>query len=63
MFFVHMGLVRTGLLDKFSIVYFMMLVPLIISQLYAISTVLRLDYKLLRAESSRQVDEGMAVAL
>jgi hypothetical protein len=66
MFFVHLGLVRNGLLDKFSISYYLMLAPLIASQLYAIWTVLKLDEKLLRPEPATTIDTdadtGMAVA-
>jgi hypothetical protein len=48
MFFIHMGLVRTGLLTKFSVTYFVMLVPLIASQLFAIRTMMQLDRKLMK---------------
>ncbi|MFP4440306.1 MAG: TsoY family (seleno)protein [Chloroflexaceae bacterium] len=64
MFFVHMGLVRNDLLDKFSPAYFIILVPFIIAQLFAIHTMLRLDEKLLRPglEETAVVDEGIATA-
>lgn len=52
MFFVHIGLVRNGLLDKFSVPYFLMMVPLVASQIFAIVTMLKLDEKLLRPDDS-----------
>jgi hypothetical protein len=69
MFFIHLGLVRNGLLDKFSLPYFLMLIPLVVSQLFAIRTMLKLDEKLLRIDEPQptikndtDADTGMAVA-
>ncbi len=56
MFFLHLGLVRTDLLDKFSLPYFIILVPLIASQLFAIRTLMRLDEKLLTPEPAPTLD-------
>lgn len=58
MFFLHTGLIRNGLLDKFSVPYFVMLVPLIASQIFAIVTMLRLDDKLLRPENEQVFESG-----
>jgi len=69
MFFLHSGLVQSGVLEKFSLPYFLMLVPLVASQAFAILTMLRLDEKLLRHGSTLasevddiDTDTGMAVA-
>lgn len=63
MFFVHNGLVKPGFLEKFSTPYFIMLIPLVASQIFAIATMMRLDEKLLRPEPEPSVgDTEMAVA-
>jgi hypothetical protein len=68
MFFVHLGLVRGGMLEKFSLPYFILLAPLVLSQLYAIWTMLHLDERILRPEPQQSIDtdidtdRGMAVA-
>ena len=49
MFFLTLGLVKTGLMDKFSLMYFIVLLPLILVQAKTILTMFKLDNKLLRA--------------
>ncbi|NJP04627.1 MAG: hypothetical protein HC837_02820 [Chloroflexaceae bacterium] len=60
MFFIHLGLVRTGLLTKFSVEYFVLLVPFVASQIFAIRTMLRLDRKLLKPEPVTQTSTPTA---
>ncbi len=62
MFFLNMGLVRNGLLDKFSITYFILLAPMVIAQLFAIRTMLRLDAKLLRPTAEEVAIKQKAIA-
>lgn len=59
MFFLNVGLVKTGLLPKFSVGYFVLLTPLLYLQFKTITTVFRLDRKLLRAER-REIDKAQA---
>ncbi|NTU79474.1 MAG: hypothetical protein HGA45_08740 [Chloroflexales bacterium] len=47
MFFLHTGLVQTGLLERFSLPYFLLLALFVPAQIYAIVTMFRLDSKLL----------------
>ncbi|MEA3409983.1 MAG: hypothetical protein U9R74_00390 [Pseudomonadota bacterium] len=51
MFFVNFGLVHNGLLDRFSVAYFVMLAPLVFLQIKTLATLLTLNRKLLRAQS------------
>lgn len=62
MFVIHMGLVKNGLLDKFSLPYYALLVPMVLAQLFAIRTMLRLDAKLLRPASTDVLVEPAPVA-
>lgn len=48
MFFVHAGLVRTGIVEPFSILYFVALVPFVAVQAITVNTFFRLSGKLLR---------------
>lgn len=48
MFFIHFGLIRNGLLEHFSLAYFLLLSPLIWLQIKTILTLFRLNRKLLR---------------
>jgi hypothetical protein len=52
MFFLNLGLTKTGVISKFSPVYFTLLLPLIYLQLKTILTVRTLDKKMLRAEAA-----------
>ncbi len=61
MFFLHVGLVRTGLLEQFSLPYFIMLAPLVAAQLFAIRTMLTLDSKLLRPEPQPVMDDDTEI--
>ncbi|WP_298406057.1 hypothetical protein [uncultured Chloroflexus sp.] len=47
MFFLHVGLVQNGLVEKFSPVYFVLLVALAVVQILGIVTMFRLDRRLL----------------
>jgi hypothetical protein len=49
MFFIHMGLVRVGVVAQFSVVYFALLVPLVYVQLKTVLTMLKLNRRLLVA--------------
>ncbi|MEG3618219.1 hypothetical protein V5T82_07145 [Magnetovibrio sp. PR-2] len=49
MFFLTLGLVKTGLMDKFSPMYFIVLLPLVLVQAKTILTLFKLYNKLLRA--------------
>ncbi len=52
MFFIHMGLVHNGLLEKFGVTYFIMLLPLLYLQFRTLLTLLTINKRLLRPESS-----------
>lgn len=45
-FFVHKGFVLTGIVDKFSIIYFLLLLPLFYVQYLTISTLFKLNNKM-----------------
>jgi hypothetical protein len=60
MFLLNPGLVATGIIDKFSIAYFVLLLPLMLVQLQTIRVMMRLDRKLLRPAPAAQ--EGVAAA-
>lgn len=47
MFFLHVGLVKSGIIDKFSLSYFTFLTLLVVIQFLTIVTIFRLDRKLL----------------
>ncbi len=47
MFFIHYGLVQNGIIIKFSITYFLIMIPIVMIQLMTISTLLKLRRKLL----------------
>ena len=49
-FFIHYGLVAAGLVQKYSLVHFMLLVPLVVLQIQTIWTLLHLNKKLLKQE-------------
>ncbi|HKL44391.1 MAG TPA: hypothetical protein VJ892_03870 [Candidatus Absconditabacterales bacterium] len=46
MFFIHKGFVLTGIVEKFSIAYFVMLAPIIYIQFITIKTLFRLNKKM-----------------
>jgi len=48
MFYLHFGLVKNGVIDKFSIMYFITLIPFIAVKITTIITFFRLGNKLLR---------------
>jgi hypothetical protein len=62
MFFLHTGLVQTGLLERFSLPYFLLLAPFAAAQLFAITTMFRLDSKLLCPASTEAPSAGVAAA-
>ncbi len=47
MFFIHKGMVKAEILEQFSIAYFLILVPFIFIQLKTITTLFRIDKKLI----------------
>jgi hypothetical protein len=62
MFFIHLGLVKNGLLDQFSPAYFVALVPLALLQLKTLSTLFRLNDRLLRPQLAQIGANGAATA-
>ncbi|NNJ11115.1 hypothetical protein EKD04_012295 [Chloroflexales bacterium ZM16-3] len=48
MFFIHMGLVQTGLIAKYSLPYFLAIAPFAVVQMIGIVSMVRLEDKLLR---------------
>lgn len=54
-FFIHVGLVGSGLVTKFSIAHFVLLAPLVLLQLETIATLLRLNFKLFKSEPELQL--------
>lgn len=61
MFFLHVGLVQNGLIEKFSPVYFVVLAALAAVQALGIATMFRLDRRLLAAPA-KAVAEAESVA-
>ena len=53
-FFIHIGLVGTGLLAKNSLAYFFLLVPLVVLQIQTLMTMFNLNSKLLTREKTVQ---------
>jgi hypothetical protein len=49
MFFLVVGLVKTGLVTKFSILFFVLLAPLVYLQLKTLLAMFKLNHKLLTA--------------
>ena len=54
-FVIHPGLIGIGILEKFSIVYFALYVPLVYLQFLTIKTFFRLNGKLLRSDDHQQM--------
>ncbi len=50
MFFIHLGLIRVGVLEKFSPAYFVALAPLVYLQAKTVLTLLKLNGRLLKGE-------------
>lgn len=50
MFFLHVGLVQNGVVDKFSFGYYAVLAPLVAIQIATIASIFQLDSKLIRPE-------------
>jgi hypothetical protein len=57
MFFIHVGLLKNGLVEQFSAAYFIAMAPLVFLQIKTIGTLLRLNGRLLRAPR-RDGDDG-----
>ncbi|WP_374723399.1 TsoY family (seleno)protein [Calidifontibacillus erzurumensis] len=55
MFFVHYGFVRTGIIEQFSTVYFLLLAPFWYVQLKTITTIFALNKKLLKSQEPQAV--------
>jgi hypothetical protein len=49
MFFIYYGLIRNGLIDRFSIGYFIVLIPFTIIQLKTAATMLKINKKMIKA--------------
>jgi hypothetical protein len=62
MFFVHPGLVQTGVIAKFSLPYYMLVGLLAVVQIKTILTMLQLDRKLLAPERSTPATGAEAVS-
>ena len=61
MFFIHPGLVGNGIVEKFSVLYFVLLAPLVYLQLITIRTMLLLNRKhLARGGAGLRTDAGTA---
>ena len=61
MYFVHLGLVRNGLVTQFSPTYFAILLPLLALQLKTMTTLLRLNARLLAAPARPLVEVAARV--
>ncbi|RMF47348.1 MAG: hypothetical protein D6750_09190, partial [Bacteroidetes bacterium] len=61
MFFLHVGLVQNGLIEKFSPIYFVLLAALVAVQVLGIVTMFRLDRRLLAAPA-KSLAEAESVA-
>lgn len=62
MFFIHTGLVQTGLLERYSPLHLLLIVLFALAQVYAIRTMFRLDSKLLCPAQAEAPSAGMAAA-
>ncbi|PDW04526.1 TsoY family (seleno)protein [Candidatus Viridilinea mediisalina] len=62
MFFIHPGLVQSGLVDRYSLVHGLLLVPVALMQLMGIVAILRLDNKLIRPLPTSERADGVATA-
>ncbi len=59
MFFVHYGLVQNGVITKFSLAYFLILIPIVMVQLMTISTLFKLRRKLLSEHENRLEEQAI----
>lgn len=48
MFFIHLGLIKSGVIDQFSIAYFVLLLPFVYVQLKTVQVIFKLNSKLLK---------------
>lgn len=63
MFFIHWGLVQTGILDKFSVAYFVTLIPFVLVQFKTINVLAKLNKKhFSQVKQSEQYDLQEKVA-
>jgi hypothetical protein len=62
MFFVHVGLVKNGLIAPFSIAHFVAIVPLVLLQVKTLSTLFHLNGRLLRKPAESISAEPLQVA-
>lgn len=62
MFFVHFGLLKNGLIDQFSVAYFVALAPLVFLQFKTLSTLFQLNDRLLKP-LAEDIDSNAAVAV
>jgi hypothetical protein len=61
-FLINKGLVASGVLDRFSIVYFALYVPLVLVQIQSMRVLARLNAKLLAAEVTPVTPTGDGTA-
>ncbi len=59
-FFIHIGLVRSGLVDKYSVTHMILLAPLLYLQVKTILTLFRLNGKLLNREQTEPGTPAMS---
>ena len=62
MFFIHIGLLKNGLIEQFSPAYYVALLPLVAIQVKTISTLFRLNDRLLRRDSDDSEATTVATA-
>jgi hypothetical protein len=62
MFFVHVGLLKNGLIDQFSAAHFVALAPLVVVQLLTLLTLFRLNDRLLRRRREDIDEQPLAMA-
>lgn len=58
-FFIHIGLVGTGLLEKNSLAYFLLLMPLVVLQIQTLWAVFHLNRKLLAKGQGSQAEQTL----
>jgi hypothetical protein len=62
MFFIHAGLIKTGVIDRFTLTHVLLMAPLVFLQVKTILVMLRLDRKLLRKEPETTTPEAAGAA-
>jgi hypothetical protein len=62
MFFVHLGLVKNGLIVKYSVAHIAIMLPFLAVQIMGIVTMFRLDSKLIRPDDPAASQDGEPIA-